>query len=177
MIIQETDRLILRHFHAFNAQAMDHVFGDPEVMLYGPGIQTQSWVEDWLRDCMENYQMLGFGPWAVVERSSSKVIGYAGLFYFPDIDGRPEIEMGYRLARSYWGQGFATEAVAAIREYAFHVLCFHRLIALIDPQNTASIRVAEKVGLRYEKDAMLEGYTHPDHLYSMNIPVANQKLW
>ena len=176
MIIQETDRLILRHFHIFDAQAIDHVFGDPEVMLYGPGIQSQSWVRDWLLGCLESYQKLGFGPWSVVEKNSSSVIGYAGLFHFPDIDGRPEIETGYRLARSHWGQGLATEAVTAIREYAFNILCLHRLVALIDPQNIASIRVAEKVGMHYEKGVMLEGYTHPDHLYSINIPVPRQDL-
>ena len=98
-------------------------------------------------------------------------MGYAGLFHFPDIAGRPEIEVGYRLARSHWGQGFATEAVTAIREYAFGVLRMPRLIALIDPQNTASIRVAEKVGMHYEREVMLEGYTHPDHLYSIRNPI------
>jgi [ribosomal protein S5]-alanine N-acetyltransferase len=170
MIIQETDRLILRHLHIFDAQAMDRVFGDPKVMLFGPGIQTQSWVRDWLRGCLENYQKLGFGPWAVVEKSSSTVIGYAGLFHFPDIDGQTEIEVGYRLKHSHWGQGFATEAVMTILKYAFHVLCLPRLIALIDPQNRASIRVAEKVGMHFEKEVMLEGYTHPDHLYSISNP-------
>jgi [ribosomal protein S5]-alanine N-acetyltransferase len=167
MVILETDRLILRQFHSFDGDAMDHVFGDPEVMLYGSGVQTQAWVRDWLRDRLEDYQQLGFGPWAVVEKTGRTVIGYAGLFHFPDIAGQPEIEVGYRLARAHWGQGFATEAVTAIRDYAFDVLCLPRLIALIDPQNTASIRVAEKVGLSYEKAVMLEGYTHPDHVYSV----------
>jgi RimJ/RimL family protein N-acetyltransferase len=175
MVILETERLILRHFHIFDGEAMDRVFGDPEVMLYGPGVQTQAWVRGWLRDCMEAYQKLGFGPWGVVERGSHKVIGYAGLFHFPDIAGQPEIEVGYRLARSYWSQGFATEAVAAIREYAFTVLCLPRLIAMIDPQNMASIRVAEKVGMHYEKELMLDGYTHPDHIYSIRNQVDNEE--
>jgi RimJ/RimL family protein N-acetyltransferase len=139
-------------------------------MLYGPGIQTQAWVRDWLQVCMENYQKLGFGPWAVVKRIDCRVVGYAGLFHFPDIDGQPEIEVGYRLAQSSWGQGFATEAVAAIRDYAFNVLCLPRLIAMIDPQNTASIRVAEKIGMHFEKEVMFEGYTHPDHLYLIENP-------
>jgi RimJ/RimL family protein N-acetyltransferase len=166
-VILETERLILRQFHIFDEESLHGVFGDPEVMRYGPGVQTRVWIGEWLSNCLENYQKLGFGPWAVVLRSVSTVIGYAGLFHFPEIDGQPEIEVGYRLARSHWGQGFATEAVTAIRDYAFHVLCLPRLIALIDPQNTASIRVAEKIGMRYEKEAMLEGYTYPDHIYSI----------
>jgi [ribosomal protein S5]-alanine N-acetyltransferase len=176
MVIVETERLILRQFHIFDGESMNRVFGDPEVMHYGPGTQTQSWVRDWLRDRMEDDQKLGFGPWAVVEKALSTVIGYAGLFHFPEIDGQPEIEAGYRLARLYWGYGYATEAVSAIREYAFNVLCLPRLIAIIDPQNTASINVAKKVGMHYEKSVMLEGYTYPDHVYSIKNPARNDRI-
>lgn len=173
MIIVETERLILRHFHAFDGEAMDRVFGDAEVMRFGPGVRTQQWVRDWLRGCSEDYyQKLGFGPWAVVEKNRRAVIGYCGLFHFPAVAGRPEVEIGYRLARPFWGRGYATEAVAAVRDYGFGVLCFERLIALIDPQNVASIRVAEKAGMRYERGVMLEGYTHPDHVYVIANPVA-----
>ena len=171
MIILETKRLILRQFHIPDGDALEQVFGDPEVMRYGPGIQSQSWVRDWILGCLEDYQQRGYGPWAVVEKRDKLLIGYAGLFHYPDIDGQPEIEVGYRLVRARWGQGFATEAVSAIREYAFQVLRLSRLVALIDPQNTASIRVAEKIGMQYEKEVMLEGYTYPDRLYSISNPV------
>ena len=167
MIVAETERLLLRHFHAFDGEAMDSVFGDAEVMRFGPGTQSQAWVRDWLCECQENYSRLGFGPWAVVSKSLGQVIGYCGLFHFPNIDEQSEIEIGYRLARPFWGQGYATEAVVAVRDYSFNVLCLPRLVALIDPQNVASIRVAKKTGMQYEKDVMLEGYDHPDHLYSI----------
>lgn len=170
MIVIETERLILRHFHAFDGEAMDQVFGDAEVMRFGPGVQSQAQVRDWLRECQENYSRLGFGPWAVVSKSQREVIGYCGLFHFPDLDGQAEIEIGYRLARSVWGQGYATEAVIAVREYGFNILGLKRLVALIDPQNAASIRVAEKAGMRHEKDVMLEDYDHPDHLYAITRP-------
>ncbi|MCB8922210.1 MAG: GNAT family N-acetyltransferase [Ardenticatenaceae bacterium] len=172
MIITETKRLLLRQFHAFDSDAMERVFGDAEVMRFGPGVQSKAWVRDWLRWCREeNYQKLGFGPWAVVAKDLGQVIGYCGLFYFADIDGRSEIEMGYRLARSFWGCGYATEAVTAVRDYAFTILCLPRLVALIDPQNTASLRVAAKAGMYYEKDMMLEGYTHPDLLVVIESPI------
>ncbi len=148
------------------------VFGDAEVMRFGPGVQTEVWVRHWLQDCQENYyQKRAFGPWAVVEKSSAQLIGYCGLFYFPAIAGRPEIELGYRLVRPFWGRGFATEAVLAVRDYSFNVLGLPRLIALIDPQNVASIRVAQKAGMQYEREIMLEGYTHPDHVYAIANPV------
>jgi RimJ/RimL family protein N-acetyltransferase len=161
-----TERLALRHFHILDAEPMCRVFGDPEVMHFGDGVQTKEWVDTWIRTCLERYfQTWGFGPYAVVERQSQAVIGYCGLFFFPDINGQPEVEIGYRLARAAWGRGYATEAAQAVRDFAFDRLGLQRLIAIIDPSNTASIRVAEKIGMRHETEVMLEGYTHPDHVY------------
>ena len=160
-----TERLVLRHFQTSDDTPMYHVFCDADVMRFSEGVQTKEWVQAWLETCLERYQTRGFGPYAVVEQSSQNVIGYCGLFFFPDLDGQAEVEIGYRLARSAWGQGYATEAACAVRDYAFTTLGMKRLIAMIDPSNLASIRVAEKIGMKYEKDVMLEGYSHPDHIY------------
>lgn len=149
-----------------DAGSLYSVFGDPEVMRFGDGVQTKEWVQAWLLTCLERYHKTwGFGPYAVVTKQTQGVIGYCGLFYFPDVGGQPEVELGYRLARPAWGQGYATEAARAVRDFAFTTLSIKRLIALIDPSNQASIRVAEKIGMRYEKKVMFEGYTHPDHVY------------
>ena len=166
MLVVETERLVVRHFEMSDVAAMTAVFGDPEVMRFGDGVKSAPWVRDWLSQCIDNVdQILGVSPWAVDEKSNSETIGYCGLFYFPDICGQSEIEIGYRLARHYWGRGYATEAVCAVRDYAFYVLNIPQLIAMIDPQNTASINVAEKAGFCYEKDVMLEGFTHADRVY------------
>ncbi len=141
------------------------VFGDVEVMRFGDGVQTKAWVQEWLRLGIENYRRRGFGPYAVVEEYSGNLIGYCGLLHFPDVNGQPEIEIGYRLVRSAWGKGYATEAAVVVRDYAFNILNMKRLIAIIDPANTPSIRVAEKIGMHYEADVMFEGYDHPDHVY------------
>ena len=168
MVTIETDRLVLRHFCLSDGEAMNRVFGDAKVMRFGDGVQTAQWVHDWLCRCLENYrQKSGVGPWAVVEKGSAEPMGYCGLFFFPDVCGQPETEIGYRLARSYWGRGYGTEAVLAVREYAFNTLRIPRLIAMIDPQNLTSIRVAEKVGMHYENEVTFEGYTHPDHVYAI----------
>ena len=169
--IVEAERLRLRRLRPSDAAAMDQVFTDPEVMRFSDGVKSPAWVRDWLDSSEQQfYEPWGFGPWAVVERSSETVLGYCGLFRFPDIDGVPEIELGYRLARAHWGRGFATEAALAVRNYAFETLRLPRLVALVDPANTASIRVAEKIGMHFEKDVMLEGYTYPDHLYALANP-------
>ena len=144
---------------------MKGVFGDPDVMRFGDGVKTEPWIREWLRQCLEHYQTWGFGPYALVERSSHRPMGYCGLFYFADIAGQPEVEIGYRLAKRYWRQGYATEAALAVRDYGFNVLGLPRLVAMIDPANLASIGVAKKLDMRYEKDVMFEGYTRPDHLY------------
>jgi len=168
MFLLTTERLNLRNFHILDAEAMDRIFGDPEVMRFGDGVQSREWVQAWLRTCLERYhQTWGFGPYAVVEKRSQNVIGYCGLFFFPDVGGQPDVEVGYRLARSAWGQGYATEAAGAVRDFAFATLGIQRLIAIIDPSNIASIHVAEKIGMHYEKEVMLNDYTHPDHVYAI----------
>lgn len=161
-----TNRLHLRHFHPNDAQPMLAIFGDPEVMHFGSGVHALPWIRDWIQRQRAIYsEHPGYGLWAVVEQATAQAIGYCGLTRFPDIGGQPETEVGYRLARSHWGQGLATEAAMAVRDHALHTLGLPRLIALIDPANLASLRVAEKLGMRYEKDATLPGYSHPDRVY------------
>ena len=164
-IIAETERILLRHFELSDGDAMMQVFGDAEVMRFGDGVQTREWIDAWLQTCLETYRTRGFGPYAVLERSRGDVIGYCGLFNFPDVNGQEEIELGYRMQRAAWGYGYASEAARAVRDFAFFTLNIQRLIAVIDPMNVASLRVAEKIGMHYEADAMLEGYDHPDRVY------------
>ena len=164
MIIAETQRLVLRQFHIADALAMERVLCDAEVMQYSAGIKAPAEVPKWLAGCLEDYhRKWGFGLWAVVDKSQREVIGYCGLSYFPDVGGQAEVEVGYRVARAYWGKGLATEAALAVRDYAFTTLCLRRLVAMIDPRNVASIRVAEKLGMRFEKQVLFQGFL--DHLY------------
>jgi len=171
MLIAETERLILRHFHIVDAEAMDRVFGDAEVMKFGKGAQSPEWVRKWLCGCLEDYfQKWGFGLWAVVEKDHRETIGFCGLSRFPDVGGSPETEIGYRLARAHWGKGYATEAASAVRDYAFGTLGLSRLISIIDARNPASIHVAEKIGMRFEKDVIFKGC--PNRVYAISRPGA-----
>jgi [ribosomal protein S5]-alanine N-acetyltransferase len=169
MVIAETPRLILRHVQLGDAAAMQAVFGDAEVMRYSEGVRPPQWVRSWLTEWLtEYYPRWGFGSWAVLDKRTTSVIGYCGISRFPGRCTEVEAEIGFRLARAYWGCGLATEAATAVRNHAFHALHLPRLVALIDPANVASVRVAEKVGLRYERDVMLPGYDHPDHFYALD---------
>lgn len=165
MIIAASDRLQLRHLVESDLDAMHAVFGDPDVMRFGPGVQTREWIAGWLARRIDEYDRRGYGLWAVAVRGST--IGYCGLTWFPDINGRTEIEIGYRLARASWGHGYATEAARLARDHAFDALGLRRVIALVDPGNVASIRVAVKLGMRHEADVMLAGYNHADRVYSI----------
>ena len=169
MIVARTARLVLRHFGAGDAAAMELVLCDPEVMRFSRGVAEPAWVPTWIEQRRSDYESLGYGVWAVVRTDDDEVIGYCGLTLFPDIDGVPEIEVGYRLRRSAWGHGYATEAAMAVRDMAFASYGFERLVAIIDPANHASLNVARKLGMTYEKDVMMDGYDHPDHLYVVEV--------
>lgn len=150
-----------------DGDAMDRIFGDPHVMKYSSGVKQPEWVRNWLNRCLDDYyQKWGFGLWAVVTKDRRQVIGFCGLSRFDDVGGQPEVEIGYRLVRTAWGQGYATEAASAVRDYGFQTLCLPRLISIIDPRNIASIRVAEKTGLRYERDVLFQGFE--DRVYSIH---------
>ncbi len=162
-------RLLIRQFEMADLEGIyQQVFSNTEVMHFGDGPQTNKWTQQWIEKTLEYYKAYDYGPYAVLEKNTAQLIGYCGLFFFPDLDGQSEVEIGYRLGRSTWGQGYATEATIAVRDYAMRDLHRKRLVALIDPGNAASIRVAQKLGMQYEKNVMLEGYTHPDHLYALN---------
>ena len=171
LIVLETGRLTVRRWLGTDLEAMIRVLGDPEVMRFSNGALDAGAVTDWLKLRTDGASDGSDpGPWAVVERATGLTIGYCGFFRFPVIDGRPETEIGYRFARDAWGKGYATEAALAVRDDGFAERGLARLIALIDPDNTRSIRVAEKLGMHYEKDVTLEGYTHPDRLYAVESP-------
>ena len=166
----ETTRLELRPLMSSDHRALDMLFSDQQAMNSSiNGSKTSEEVMVWLTaQIAKSKDKSGISLLAVKQKLNAQVIGYCGLTLFPDIDGSAEIEIGYRLIRKYWGSGYATEAATAVRDYAFIELKLTRLVALIEPINQRSIGVARKIGMAYEKDIMLEGYDHPDHLYSMN---------
>jgi ribosomal-protein-alanine N-acetyltransferase len=108
------------------------------------------------------------GLWATVYKGSGKFIGRCGLLPW-DIEGQPQVEVAYTIARDYWGQGLATEAAQAILKYGFEKLNLARLVSLIEPENIASQRVAEKIGMSFEK-RVDEGEYAPFFIYSITRP-------
>jgi ribosomal-protein-alanine N-acetyltransferase len=168
MVSLETERLLLRAPVADDAEALAPMYGDPEVMRYvGDGRPlTRAETARSVKRMIQRWEADGFGLFTTVRKEDSAVIGRVGLLVWnadtwepttraESEDGRTEVEVGYTLGRDYWGRGYATEAAGAVRDYALRELGADRLIALIIHGNTASENVAQKLGLRYERDVML----------------------
>lgn len=165
--VLETERLILRRLTMDDLDDLFALYHSPDVRkYYSEGIpsyeETKQELEWMINRCYARY---GFGMWATIEKKTGKFIGRCGLTPM-DIEAREEIEVGYMLAREYWGQGLATEAARAILRYGFERVGLARLICVINPGNQASSRVAEKIGMRLEIDGDVNG--QPTLLYSMN---------
>ena len=156
MPVAETERLILRCFEARDAEAKEAVFCSPEVMRYSDGVQSPEWVRAWIAEMIEAQgARSGLGTWAVVEKSAGEVIGYCGLSHCPERCGADEAELGYRLTLPHWGRGYASESAKAVRDYGLYRLRLPRIIAIIDPHNLASLRVARSIGMRFEREIMI----------------------
>ena len=109
-----------------------------------------------------HWWLRGYGQWALIERLSGELVGRAGLW---QPEGWPGLEVGWLLGRRHWGMGFATEAGGAAVEYAFRVVGVDHVISLIRPENRASIRVAERLGERFERAIELGG--NEVHMYGL----------
>ncbi|MFD2628549.1 GNAT family N-acetyltransferase [Oceanobacillus kapialis] len=155
-----SDRLCFRPYTEDDLEFYVRLWGDPKVVRYiGKGkTKTYEQAKESLAHWFSEYEQ-GFGLQALVLKSEDKLIGHAGLVR-QSIEGEEEIEIGYWLLPEYWGKGLAKEAALTLRDYGFKIRGFNKLIALINPNHPASIFVAKKAGLSYEKTVKLaEGDT------------------
>ncbi len=148
MTTLETERLVLRQLAENDLDAFAGIVADPEAMRFmgGPRDRATAWSD--MTRILGHWVLRGYGMWALEERHGGALIGRVGLW---NPEGWPGLEVGWLVARSRWGQGFATEAARASLKYAFDVVSADHVISLINPENTASIRVAEKLGGRLER--------------------------
>jgi RimJ/RimL family protein N-acetyltransferase len=164
-IILETKRLVMRHQVLTDLDALWALYCDPEITRYIPDA-PKTYVGareelEWFMNGHPKHPELGL--WATIHKETGKFIGRCGLLPWT-IEGQQEVEVAYTIAREYWGQGLATEAAQSILQYGFERLNLARLICLIDAENIASQKVAEKIGMAYEKEGMDE--TGPFLIYS-----------
>jgi RimJ/RimL family protein N-acetyltransferase len=150
----ETERMILRPFAAGDADAVYGLFSDPVAMRYSiTGVRDRAATAAWLERVIAIHDAHGHGFWAAVLKETGAYVGHAGLLP-QEVEGRREVEVAYWFLQSHWNRGLATEAACACRDYGFRELDRRRLISLIVPENVASQRVAEKVGMSLEREAI-----------------------
>jgi RimJ/RimL family protein N-acetyltransferase len=135
------------------------VLSDPETMRYYPAPYDRAGVEQWIERNRRCYRDDGVGLWAMELNNTHDVIGDCGIVV-QQIDGERCSEIGYHLRRDFWGQGLATEAAIACRDWAFTHLKTERLISLIRPENLPSRRVAERSGMTVWKEINWRGLSH-----------------
>ena len=149
--VLRTERLVLRAFTQHDFEAFARIVSDPEVVRYLDGGAPISREECWrgMALFIGHWHLRGYGWWAVEDRRSGDFLGRIGLY---NPEGWPGIEVGWLLRRDVWGAGLATEGASAALTFAFDVVGASHVISLIDARNTRSIRVAEKIGERYEQE-------------------------
>ncbi len=163
-LVLETSRLILRRLSLNDVDAIFAVIGDPVTMQYYPRSFQREDAEQWIERNLSRYATDGHGLYAVELKSTGKVIGDCGLVT-QQIDGESLLEVGYHLRRDQWGNGYATEAARACTDYAFRALAAAKVISLIRPENLPSRRVAERNGMKVEREVIYCGLTH--RIYAM----------
>ncbi|MBV6627842.1 MAG: GNAT family N-acetyltransferase [Rivularia sp. (in: Bacteria)] len=152
-IITQTKRLIIREFQVLDIEALAKILAKPEVMQFSlDGVFSTKQTAVKIQSFLDSYQKFGYGKWAVIHRQSGRLIGYCGIVV-EKIEGKLENELGYRLDSDFWGQGLATEAAKACLNYGFDKLNLDCVLGLVEPENKASAKVLEKIGMEFVKES------------------------
>jgi len=162
-----TQRLAFREMTHADLDDMASLLGDPDVMRYYPRPKSRDEALAWIDWNLGLYREHGFGLWILSLRASGEFVGDCGLT-LQTVEGITDVEVGYHVRTDLQRRGYATEAASACRDHARDVVGCGRLIAMIDPANVPSQRVAESVGLRYEQDA-LTGSSGVQRIYAMAL--------
>lgn len=174
----ETERLVLRPLTLDDLDDIARFVADAETMRFigAGGARTREQALATLDWMIETLERQGFGQLAAERKDDGVLVGRAGLNVWNPTDWTiarldeaeepVEIEIAYLFGREHWGHGYATEAASAIRDWTFASLDLERLIALIYPDNTRSIRVAEKLGMQFEDE--LEAFGNSLLLYAQH---------
>jgi RimJ/RimL family protein N-acetyltransferase len=156
----QTARLVLRQWRESDLAPFARMNADPEVMRHFPSVLTREQSDALVRRIATHFEKHGFGPWAVEVRDSGAFAGFTGLS-IPAFDApfTPCVEIGWRLAREHWGQGYATEAARASLAYGFDALGLEEIVSFAVRENRASRRVMEKLGMTHDAS---EDFDHPE---------------
>jgi RimJ/RimL family protein N-acetyltransferase len=142
-----TDRLILRRWRTSDLEPYAALNTDQVVMEHLPGVQTREETDAFVARIEQQWDDHGWGLWALEVPDAAPFIGFTGLWPAEIVPGRPMVEVGWRLARPYWGFGYATEAAREALRVGFEDLSLMEIVSITVPQNVRSRRVMERIGL------------------------------
>ncbi|GAB3763525.1 GNAT family N-acetyltransferase [Spirosoma pomorum] len=169
MIILETERLVLRQFTPDDAPFMLALLNSPPWLRFigDRGVRTLEDARQYIQsEPLKSYAEFGFGGYLVLLKKDDRPIGLCGLF---KRDTLPDVDLGFAFLPGYEGRGYGYEVSSALLDYAQTQLKLERITAFCDPENQASIRLIEKLGLRFEKRIQFNG--EASLLYSRNLAI------
>ncbi len=155
----ETERLRLRAYRREDVEVLEPMFADAEHMRYYPAPFTREQTEEWIQRQLDRYRDEGFGLWVIEEKWTGEFLGTAGPT-IQVVEGVSEVEIGWHVKPGRKGHSIAPEAAMAARYWAFANLDAGHLISLVRPENVASVRVAEKIGMHVDREADYKGLLH-----------------
>jgi [ribosomal protein S5]-alanine N-acetyltransferase len=156
MLILKTSRFILREFITSDASEFYLLNLDPDVIRYtgDKSFKDINEATQFLHH-YDHYKKYGFGRWAVIDKIRDKFTGWCGLKYTPEVD---EIDIGFRFYKMYWNNGYATETAKASIDYGFNELGLSKIVGRVMKENSASIKVLEKIGMIPAGNISFMGY-------------------
>ena len=150
-MILETERLFLREMAMDDFDALYAVLSDAEIMQHYPYSFDEERVRSWIERNMDRYKNDGFGLWAVCLKDTGEMIGDCGLT-LQNIDGQMLPEIGYHIRKDQQRKGYAKEAAAAVRDWAFQNTEYPALYSYCKYTNVGSFKTAESIGMHFEKE-------------------------
>ncbi|MFN2389481.1 MAG: GNAT family N-acetyltransferase [Actinomycetota bacterium] len=158
-LIAQTQRLLLREQTLEDLDALASILCDAETMSYYPRPYTRAEARGWIERNLALYDEHGMGLWAMELKGSATFVGQCGLWP-KEVEGAPEVEIGWHVQRPLWGRGFATEAARAARDLGFTRFGLDRMVSMIRPENAASRGVARNLGMTVEREFDHKGMVH-----------------
>ncbi|MFN2491389.1 MAG: GNAT family N-acetyltransferase [Pyrinomonadaceae bacterium] len=151
MIVLETERLILRKFSTDDAEFVLALLNEPSFLRFigDKGVRTLEDARNYIvSGPLESYEQHGFGLWVVEVRDSKVPIGICGLLKRNSLD---HADVGFAFLPEYWSRGYAHESASAVLTYSRNVIGLNRILAITNQDNTGSIKVLERIGLKFER--------------------------
>jgi [ribosomal protein S5]-alanine N-acetyltransferase len=153
-----TEHLTLRGFSDVDSDALNKILSGQDVLQYFPTTtpSTKEGAQNMIARLLRHWDDKGYGLWAIIKSDTGELFGRAGLQYIAETD---EVEVDYILGREFWGQGYATEVATASLQFGFDQLGIDQIVGIVHPENLASQRVLQKIGMIYIETTEYFGMT------------------